>query len=511
MLSYDAVIVGAGNAGISAACKMAKSGKKTLLIERHNIPGGCATSFRRGRFEFETSLHELCDYGPDENPGEIRKLLNDEYGLDIKWCEVPDNFRVISTTRTGRKIDVVMPSGRKAFTDKMEYYVPGSRKGMEDYFALADETDAALTYINQSNGKADSQYMKEHFPNFLRTAACSTDKVLKALKLPSDAIDILNTYWGYLGVPTDQLSFVHYTAMVNKYISRSAYIPQLTSHGLSLALVDRFQKMGGEIWYNCEVKKVLFDGDRVSGVSTTQGDIAAKHVILNCSPHIAYATMIPKELVPESEIRLANARTHSARAFVLYLGLDKTAEQLGIKDYSIFLPDSMDPRAMYRQLATIKDNNYSIALCYNTVNPEISPAGTCLMSFTTIFTEEDWADIPVQEYVKTKNLIAKRMIDNFEKKTGIIIRDSIEEMAVASPWTFARYINSPQGTIYGYETNDWDSMMARMMSLKTMYPIKGLKFAGTSGPRGDGYSSTYVCGNLVARLTLKDMAEEEGK
>ncbi|KUN67290.1 hypothetical protein AQJ46_23665 [Streptomyces canus] len=38
-------------------------GLRTLLAERHNVPGGCATSFRRGRFEFETALHQLSGVG----------------------------------------------------------------------------------------------------------------------------------------------------------------------------------------------------------------------------------------------------------------------------------------------------------------------------------------------------------------------------------------------------------------------------------------------------------------
>jgi hypothetical protein len=28
-------------------------------VERHNVPGGCGASFRRGRFEFEVGLHQL--------------------------------------------------------------------------------------------------------------------------------------------------------------------------------------------------------------------------------------------------------------------------------------------------------------------------------------------------------------------------------------------------------------------------------------------------------------------
>ena len=46
MAKYDVVVVGAGNAGLSAAIQTAMAGKKVLLIEQHNLPGGCATSFR---------------------------------------------------------------------------------------------------------------------------------------------------------------------------------------------------------------------------------------------------------------------------------------------------------------------------------------------------------------------------------------------------------------------------------------------------------------------------------
>ena len=45
MPKYDIVVVGAGNAGMSAALQCQLAGKKTLLIEKHNVPGGAATSF----------------------------------------------------------------------------------------------------------------------------------------------------------------------------------------------------------------------------------------------------------------------------------------------------------------------------------------------------------------------------------------------------------------------------------------------------------------------------------
>ena len=78
MNKYDAVVIGAGNGGLVAAIRLLQGGAKTLLVEKHNLPGGFATSFRRGRFEFEASLHELNDFGTADNAGDVRVLF-DEY------------------------------------------------------------------------------------------------------------------------------------------------------------------------------------------------------------------------------------------------------------------------------------------------------------------------------------------------------------------------------------------------------------------------------------------------
>ena len=65
---YDVVVVGAGLGGLSVSALLAQRGFSVLLLERHNVPGGYATSFVRGRFEFEVALHELSDIGSEEKP-----------------------------------------------------------------------------------------------------------------------------------------------------------------------------------------------------------------------------------------------------------------------------------------------------------------------------------------------------------------------------------------------------------------------------------------------------------
>ena len=50
MEKYDLIVIGAGNGGLMTACRASQLGLKTLVVEKHNLPGGAATSFVRGRF-----------------------------------------------------------------------------------------------------------------------------------------------------------------------------------------------------------------------------------------------------------------------------------------------------------------------------------------------------------------------------------------------------------------------------------------------------------------------------
>ena len=509
MPKFDAVVIGAGNGGLAAACRLAKAGKKTLLIEQHNLPGGVASSFRRGRFEFETALHELCEFGSAENPGGCRQTIVDEFGLDINWYMVPDNFRVITTARDGSPIDATLPCGRENFINKMEEYVPGCRESVEKFFDLGTETLAAGKYMTASGGHPDSKLMQEKYPNFLRTAAYPVNRVLKALKMPDKAQDIMNTYWGYLGVDADHLSFMQYVNMVCLYVNHGAWIPEKTSNQLTTGLLERFRAMGGTAWFNCRAEEILFDEEEhVNGLRTTSGTVDTRYIICNANPTMAYANLVPQSIVPDRERKLAAARRYSARMFVVYMGLNRSAEELGLKDYSYFLPQSADSVKEYESLKRIETNKYNIALCYNVVNPKASPEGTCIVSLTTTYMEDCWSQIDPKDYVKTKNKVASDMIDWFEEKTGIIIRPYIEEFEVATPWTFCRYASVPQGAAYGYELRDWDNMMPRMMMMREEYPIKGLRFCGAASIRGDGFNSAIFSGDMMGKLTLAQMKEE---
>lgn len=505
--NYDAIVVGAGNGGLSCAVTLAQAGKKTLLVEQNDYPGGCATSFRLGRFEFEASLHELCDVGSRENPGEIRKMF-EGFRINEKWLDVGDSLRVIGEDDAGKRIDFHFVKGRERFERQMESVVPRSRKPMEDFFELVDETNAAMASISLSQNNIDFSLVRKRYPKFLWASSCSFNQVLRAIGMPEKAIAILDSYWPYLGVDAEDGNFQQFALMVASFIDQGAFLPEKTSSHLSFSLLDAFRRFGGHARFSCRALRFLFDeGKRISGVMTSQGNFFSSQIIFNGSPSLAYARMMRGDVIPEREIRLCNARKFSGRMACVYLGLMRSPEQLGLSDYTVFMPGSFDSAKEKKASNSFKTLRGCMALCPNVINPACSPKGTTLLTLTQMLGRDVWGDVSYSEYFRKKSEAAQKMIAVFEEKTHIRIHPYIEEISIATPWTFARYCATPEGAAYGYENANWDSTMLRLLSFTNDRPIKGLHFVGASSFRGCGYSASYLSGLTVGRTVLQDLRE----
>lgn len=504
MTKYDTIVVGAGNAGLIAALRLAKSGKKVLVLESNNVPGGFATSFIRGRFEFEAALHELCDYGNIDNQGSVYKLFKD-LGLEdkITFVEVPEAYHVYSKETNE---DFVMPFGVREYMDKMEEYVPGSRESMEQFFQLCKECREALKYLENNKDCIDQDVLFGDYSNFMKVAANPLKKVLNSLKMPEKAQEIMTTYWTYLGSPASTLSFIHFSSMFYSYITKGAQIPKKTSHEISVCLAEEIEKENGVIKYLSTVESILFSDDKISGVRLTNGkEYYADHVICAISPTKVYGNMIPTKYLPKNALKLTNSRVLGARGFSIYLGLNQSAKDIGLNDYSYFIYHNLDSDKEYKLMNSI-NNDSSVAVVINNANKSCSPKGTCIMNITSLFFGDCFDNaVTVENYYELKEQIADSIINQFEETTGISIREYIEEIEIATPVTFARYGGHPDGVIYGYKATGLDNLLPRIMNMDNENYIDNLRFCGGFGVRLSGYSSTYLSGNIAALQTLGDM------
>lgn len=506
-MNYDAIVIGAGNGGLIASLTLQKKGKKVLLLESHNTVGGVATSFIRGRFEFEASLHELCGFGSKEEEGEVYQLFKELGVLDkVKMQDINETFHIITLDN---KEEYTMPVGIENFIDKMEEYVPNSRKSMEEFFQLCEENGEALKYLNECKGKVDANVLKEKFHNFMIFASYSLEEVLKAIKMPKKAREILSTYWVYLGSPANELSFVHYASMIYSYIKLHPAISLKKSHELSIALYEEFLNNNGEAKLLTTVSKIIVENNKVKGVVTSDGKTYyAPIVIANISPNLVYGKLIDAKDVPKKARQLTNARTLGARGICVYLGLNKSPEELGLKNYSYFIYHTLDSKKEFERMKKLKNDNM-VGVVINNAVSNASPKGTTILYLTGLLFSDTFTNTVTKDnYFALKDAIAKDYIEVFEKATNTNILDAIEEIEVATPLTFARYTNHPDGTIYGYLAKKSDNLLPRIMNEANENYIDGLYFAGGFASRLDGYSSTYKSGEMAALRALAKEGEE---
>ncbi len=507
--SYDCVVIGAGNGGLAAAAQLAARGAKVLLLEQHHSPGGFATSFVRGRFEFEASLHAFAEIGPPESPATVRSVLEDELGVHLDWVEIPEAYRLI-VTDPAQRLDVTIHYGVQAFTDEVERAAPGSRESVTRYVDLCREVYEALAYIGQSRGQPDRSVLTHRYANFLKTCPYTMDQVADAVGLAGKARTIVQALWVYLGPPTSRASFTLYAAMLYSFLKNSAYIPRRRSHELSLALDRRIRELGGDIAYHTRADEILVGDGRVEGVVTSRGDrVKTRHVISNASPLLVYGRLIsPRSAVPEIALKECSVRINGVSAMVVYLGLDASPEELGLKEYDYVIVGSSDSARSYSTFGTLDATMGQAAACLNNAVPDCSPPGTSIVSITTLFRPEAWQGLSSREYVRTKNRIAGGLIAQFEHATGTTLRHHVEEIEVSTPVTYARYTGSRGGTIYGYEPEPWDAVIPRLMSFRNEVHFQGLEFCGGYAFRCHGYSSSFMSGQTVALLTLKDLIDK---
>jgi prolycopene isomerase len=379
------------------------------------------------------------------------------------------------------------------------------------YLAVCKEIYEALQYLGKNRGNVDRKTLLRDYGNFVRTCAATQQQVLDAVRMPKKAQRILNAYWTYLAVDMERINFTIFGVMIYALLEKSAYIPKLRSHEISMALEEKIREFGGRVVCNCEVERILIENGRVTGVTTASGEtIKTSQVIANVSEHTAYSKLLyPADEIPPRCYQLANARTMGPSALVVYLGLNKSAEELGITEYEYLIYDSMDTADIYRAFDSRGRTKAQATACLNLAVPGCSPPGTCVISFTVLNQGGRWADVTPEAYHEEKERIAGEILDEFKLATGIDLVPYIEEIEIATPATFANINAKYNGSIYGYECVDWDSLIPKTMTIRDddERPIKGLHFVGGFARRSQGFSSSYMTGDVAARIAAAEWKE----
>jgi prolycopene isomerase len=494
MADYDAIVIGAGNGGLTAATTLARSGVKTLLLEQHNVPGGAATSFCRGRFEFEVSLHQLSGLGTEKSPGPLRDTFAKLGVLDkLHFVEEHDIYR----SWVPGRLDITLPADRAGIIDVLVSRFPGEREGINGLFDLIYKFSQEM-----SRGilGRDPEFSADKYPVFCNFALQDSDSVMSGfLKDPLLKLAIAS-YWPYVGHPPKQMSFLDLAFMLFLYVEYKPHHFKGGSQALSQALLDSFLEAGGTARFSCGARKIVVENGKVRAVVTDHGDeIEAGFVISNASLLTTYMDMIGADNLPAEAMAALKPHTIGPSAITAYCGLDCLPADIGIKVSSTFASITGNVETMFGSPHRFDKPEGLELTCYDLADPDFSPPGTCQVSLINLSYADHWLRLPPESYHETKYEYASQMLDIAERMHPGF-RAALEEVEVATPLTHMNYLRSPGGSIYGFDQYAKDNNMFG----SHRSPLKGLFHTGAWAGMG-GFQPSLESGVQAAKAVVRAM------
>lgn len=502
MKHYDAVVIGAGNAGLTAATAIQRAGQRTLLLERHNIPGGCATSFVRGSFEFEVALHQLSGLGTPDKPFIMRQLFERLGVMDkVQFIQEHALYRLV----VPGEIDITLPASWSGLRGTLQAHFPAEHAAIEGFMLACEkltlEGFMTLPQAQKANSETVLQSMCPYFVKYgFRTVKDVLDEFFQDPRLKA----VLAAYWTYTGVAPSEMPFPDLAQMIYAYAVFKPWHLKGGSQALSNALLESFLEAGGEVRFNCGAQKILTEDGRISGVRLESGEtVGCAAVVSNTSPITTFNELLDLPQAPASVQQDLRSRRMGTSAVVVYMGLDCSPEELGVTAASSFVSQTLDWEAVGACMSTLQSPLSGMLTCYNYEDGDAAPAGKSQVVLVCLQYGEVWKDVPPHLYAQTKYAFADQLIDLIEKVYPKV-RQYIEEIEVATPLTMMRYLNTPGGAIYGFKQTAEDSNLLR----ERLSGVPGLYLAGSWTSMG-GFQPTYMAGESTARAVVKQLKHRE--
>ena len=508
MKDYDVIIIGAGNGGLAAAVTLSLRGKSVAVFEKHNLPGGCGTSFRRGRFEFEVALHQLSSMGTSENPGPLRKQFR-EYGIEnqIDWIEIRDLFRVNLPDGRGYTI----PADRRKAEQSLSESFPEEKHSIHRYFDrvwwFCEEANAFAEKSAASSGEPPALkklIMKTLFPKLYPTLAKyglrSTQDVMDEFFKTKELQLCLSAYWCFMGMPPNRFPFSILAKCTYIYLTDKPFYLRGGSQVMSQALTETIRKNGGDVYLSDGVAEILLKDGAACGVIDEKGrEFRCKKIISNISPTMTYTRLLKKNEIPFSARDYLKPYTVGISALTCFFGLDCPPEELGFTNSFTLNYDSLNANEDFLgAYSLLPEHDPIVATCYTVDDPEGSPAGTSVITAGSLKYSAPWEALPPEKYHEMKFKAADIIITRLEKQYPKL-REHIEELEIATPLTHMRYLTHPGGAIYGYEQD----LKSSVFFFPTESRIPNLEFA-SGWVNACGFGPNYMYADKVA----KRIAEE---
>jgi phytoene desaturase len=491
-----AIIIGAGLAGLSASCYLAKAGFEVQVFEKNAQAGGRAGLWQKDGFRF--------DLGPS-----------------WYWMpEVFEDFFAFFNKKTSDYFDLVRidPSYKVFFADG-QIQVPVGQQNVENLFeSLEIGAGAKLhKFLKEAKYKYDlgmNDYAKRpslSITEFLEPKLLleifrlnlfqSLGKQIKSQFKHPWLQDILCFPSLFLGSTADNTPSL-YSLMNYADLAIGSFYPinkTKTSGGiyeLIRAVESLAIELGVKFNYNQPVEQILVENDQLVGVRTSNGDYHSSVVISGADYHFTEQILLPQKYRRYSQ-NYWNTRVMCPSSLLFYAGLDCRLPNL--EHHNLFFDRDFE---LHSNEIYIDPKHPTDPLMYVCVASKTDPS-CAIKGGENLFVLIPFAP-NLEDNQPIRDKYWKLVVQRIEQKTGIDITKHLIVKRDFSQNDFVADYNSYKGNAYGLANI---LMQTAFLKPKLKSKLNGLYYTGQLTAPGPGMPTCIISGQIVSKMVQKEYGQ----
>jgi phytoene dehydrogenase-like protein len=424
------LIIGAGMGGLAAGIYGQRNGFQTMIFEKHLIPGGQCTSWRRGDYIFDPTLHNFNGFKPDTK-------------INAFWTRL--GALPCEKVRRNEFVSAVFPDGTcfHNFFDLEKLHTHLIDLSPEDGPVIDEYIQGLKSFVTENDwfginyfgSPLEKLSLLPFFLGRLKYFRYTLGTFAERFKNPR-----LRQAFSLIRNSIPEIPLFAYCVEHANYIIGDSGWPRGGGITLAWNMAAEYQKLGGIIHFQKEVVKILTEDHSACGVELKDGmQIQTDYVISNADGRKTILEMLNGKFVNGriSEYCQPNAANRDVpMSTQVFLGVkrDLSAQPSAL---ILFLPR---PETIGGHVCDHLD------LQIYGFDSSMAAAGKGVIKIELIMKPSHFPDKQQDKagYEAEKNRIADQVITILENYFPDL-RDDIEEIDVVTIQTWERYIGGSQG------------------------------------------------------------------
>jgi phytoene dehydrogenase-like protein len=460
---YDVIIIGGGLGGLTAANKMAKGGRKILLLEAHDKLGGFATWFhRKGKHIFDVSLHGF------------------PVGM-VKTCKKYWSREIANKIIQLKRVRFINPL-----------------YSIETDFTVEDFTSKLINDFKVSPEQVDNFFKLIMNMNYYDNKEMTNGELLESF-FPGrkDVHRFLIEPIVYANGSTMEDPAITYGIVFSNFMSKGVFTFQGGTDLVVKMMQEELLRNNVDIRLKSKVDKIVVEDNICKGVQVGGNFISSRSVLSNGNLIGTIFNLVGEDkFTPQFMEKVKKVRLNTSSCQV-YMGI-KEGEVVDEIGDLIFYSEAKEFKS--EELLSMKTTSRTFSLYYPRLRPQLENAGYSIVASTNA-RYEDWINLSREEYkAKKKELIEATLVSLEKVIPGI--GKKIDYIEAATPLTIKRYTHHEKGSSFGTKHEGLGISMGLGKEIKGLFHTGsvGIIMSGWLGAANYGVIQSYEVENYLDKL-----------